>query len=156
MVFNDKKNIFIGAVAALIFGMVFLLGSGMITFFPEGPFVDFNPLRITTFASLTILSGVVVPMQWYAIQKVRSGLKTGTSGFAGLFTGIATMSCCAPLILPAILSFVGFSGTQLLFFNATIRQYVLPLSILSVSLLSVSLFFVSKSIASACRINKIK
>lgn len=81
-------------------------------------------------------------------MKARTGLKGSSSGVGGLFVGIATMSCCTPLLLPAILSFIGFSGTQLLFFNMTLRQYILPLSILSVVLL-----LVSRSVVAACKID---
>ncbi len=153
LVFRDKKNIFIGLLSAAFFGTVFVLGAGVITFFPEGPFIDLNFLRLATLFALIILSGLVVPMQLFAIQKARSGLITSASGFGGLLTGIATMSCCTPLLLPAMLSFIGFSGTQLLFFNSTIRQYVIPLSLASVGLLFISLLMVSKSIVATCRLD---
>jgi hypothetical protein len=71
-----------------------------------------------------------------------------------MLVGIATMSCCTPLLLPAALSFVGFSGTQLLFLNMTIRQYVLPLSIMSIGLLALSLLMVSRSVVAACRLDQ--
>ncbi len=140
-------------VTAIFFGAVFVFGSGMIVFFPEGPFVELKPIRVVTLLLLIALSGLVLPMQWFAIQKAKSGLKESAPGVGGILTGIATMSCCAPLLLPAVLSFIGFSGTQLLFFNAEVRQYILPLSLLSVGLLSASLFMVSRSVAATtCRI----
>ncbi len=154
LTFYDKRNVLIGIITAIFFGAVFVLSSGMITFFPEGPFIDLNLLRLATLFALIILSGLVVPMQLYAIRKAKSGLKTSASGFGGIFTGIATMSCCTPLLLPAILSFIGFSGTQLLFVNSTMRQYVLPLSFVSVGLLFMSLLMVSKSVVAACRLDK--
>lgn len=153
IVFQDRRYLLFGALAALAFGVVFIVSSGIVTFFPEGPFIEFNLLRLALLLALVILAGLVVPMQVFAIQKAKAGLKGSSSGIGGLFVGIATMSCCAPLLLPAILSFVGFSGTQLLFFNTTVRQYTLPLSILSIALLSISLLFVSRSIAATCKIN---
>lgn len=156
LVFSDKKNILIGLLSAVFFGTVFVLGTGMITFFPEGPFIEFQPLRIATLLALALLSGLVVPLQWFAIKKAKSSLKTSTGSFGGTLTGIATMSCCTPLLLPALLSFIGFSGTQLLFFNMTIRQYVLPLSLLSVGLLLVSLKMASHSVVAACRLDKVR
>jgi len=152
IVFQNKKNSLIGMVSGSVFGAVFALGSGMVTFFEEGPFIELNLLRFSTLVALVILAGLVVPMQIFAIQKAKSGLKTSASGFGGLLTGIATMSCCTPLLLPAILSFAGFSGTQLLFLNMTIRQYVLPLSIISIGLLALSLLMVSRSVVAACRL----
>lgn len=154
IVFCEGKNIVLAAVAGGMFAAIFVFASGMITFFPEGPFIEFQPLRIATLIALTLLAGFVVPMQWYAIGKARAGLKGSTSSLGGILIGIATMSCCTPLLLPAILAFVGFSGTQLLFFNITIRQYVLPLSLLSIGLLIVSLKMVSHSVVAACRLDR--
>lgn len=153
IVFQDIKYIILGLISALLFGAVFVFSSGMLTFFPEGPFIEFNPLRLITLLALIILAGLVVTMQVFAIQKARAGLKQSSSGIGGLFVGIATMSCCTPLLLPALLSFIGFSGTQLLFLNITLRQYVLPMSILFVGLLLVSLFLISRSVVAACRID---
>lgn len=153
IVFQDVRYTTLGLITALFFGGVFVFSSGMVTFFPEGPFIEFNPLRLITLAALVILSGLVVPIQVFAIQKARAGLKGSSSGIGGLFVGIATMSCCTPLLLPALLAFIGFSGTQLLFFNMTLRQYVLPLSILSVALLLVSLLLTSRSVVAACKID---
>lgn len=154
LVFLDKKYILIGIVTAFLFGTIFMVSSGMITFFQEGPYIEFNYLRLATLFALVILSGIVVPLQWFAIKKAKNSLKTSTGSFGGILTGIATMSCCTPLLLPALLSFIGFSGTQLLFLNTTIRQYVLPLSLLSVGLLFVSLKMVSHSVVAACRLDK--
>ena len=143
----------VGLLAASFFGIVFMLGTGMITFLPEGPFIELNLLRISTLLALVTLSGLVVPMQLFAIRKAKNGLKTSPSGLGGLLTGFATMSCCAPLLLPALLSFIGFSGTQLLFLNTTLKQYILPLSMLSVILLFTSLLMVSRSVVASCKIN---
>lgn len=153
IVFQEVKYTISGLIVALFFGAVFVFSSGMLTFFPEGPFIEFNFIRIATLLALIILSGLVVPMQVFAIQKAKAGLKSSSSGIGGLFVGIATMSCCTPLLLPALLSFIGFSGTQLLFFNITIRQYVLPLSLFSVGLLFISLLMISRSVVASCRLD---
>lgn len=153
IVFDDKKSIILGIAASLFFGAIFIFASGMVRFFPEGLFIDFQPVRMATFLALVVLSGLVIPMQVFALQKAKRNVGASTSSFGGLLAGLATMSCCAPLLLPAILSFLGFSGTQLLYFNSTIKQYVLPLSLISVGLLSVSLLMVSRSIVAACRLD---
>lgn len=151
LVFSERKNIILGLLASFFFGTVFVFGSGMIQFFPQGPFIELNPIRIGTLLALVLLSGLVVPMQWYALKQARN-VKAGASGIGGIFAGMATMSCCAPLLLPALLSFLGFSGTQLLFLNMTVRQYVLPLSLFSIGLLALSLYMASRSVAPLCRI----
>lgn len=152
IVFRERRNIVLGIASALFFGGVFLFGTGMVTFFPTGPYIEFIPTRIITLIALTILSGITVPVQLHAIRKARAGLKEGASGAGGLLAGMATMSCCAPLFLPAVLSFIGFSGTQLLFLSITVRQYALYLSLASIALLGMSLFMASRSVSATCRI----
>lgn len=152
IVFCERKYILLGIASALFFGGVFLFGTGMITFYPTGPYLEFVPTRILTLAALTILSGITVPVQLFALKKAKAGLKEGASGVGGIFAGMATMSCCAPLLLPAVLSFVGFSGTQLLFLNITARQYALYLSLISIGLLGMSLFMASRSVSATCRV----
>lgn len=152
-VFSEKKNVALGIISAFSFGAIFAFGSGMITFFPEGPFIELKPLRFVTFVLLALLSGITVPMQWYVFQKVRGGLKTTTTGIGGMLAGTATMSCCAPLLLPAFLSFLGFSGIQLLSLNMAIRQYILPLSFFSITLLFISLVMASRNVVATCRVD---
>lgn len=155
IVFAERRYAVIGMLAALAFGAIFVFGSGMVLFFPQGPFIEVKPLRIITLLLLTALAGLVIPMQWFALKKARRVWKEGASGVGGLFAGMATMSCCAPLLLPAFLAFVGFSGMQLLYLNAAVRQYAVPLSLLSVGLLTISLFMVSRSIVTnTCRVIK--
>lgn len=153
IVFHERKNILLGIASALFFGGVFLFGTGMITFYPTGPYIELIPTRILTLITLTILSGITVPVQVYAIKKAKAGFKDSASGAGGLLAGMATMSCCAPLLLPAVLSFVGFSGTQLLFLNIAARQYALYLSLISIGLLGMSLFMASRSVSATCRID---
>ena len=63
------------------------------------------------------------------------------------------MSCCAPLLAPALLSFVGFSGSTLLNVNATLHELSTPLTLASLALLLLSIGLVSHTVAAACRIN---
>lgn len=152
IVFCERWNIVLGIASALFFGGVFLFGTGMITFFPTGPYIEFVPTRILTLAALTILAGITLPVQIHALKKAKAGLKEGASGVGGILAGMATMSCCAPLLLPAVLSFVGFSGTQLLFLNIAARRYALYLSLVSIVLLGMSLFMASRSVNAVCQI----
>lgn len=152
IVFQEKKNVFLGVVSALFFGGVFLFGTGMITFYPTGPYIELLPAKVLTFAALIIIAGITVPVQIYAIRKARTGLKSGIQGAGGLLAGMAAMSCCAPLLLPAILSFIGFSGTQLLFLSIAAKRYAIYLSLVSIGLLTTSLFMAARSVNATCRI----
>lgn len=152
-VFSERTYWLIGVASALVFAALFGFGSGLITIFPEGAFFELNAWRLATLLALIVLAGLVVPMQWYAIRKARSGLTTSAPGVGGMLTGLATMSCCAPLLLPAVLSFVGFSGTQLLFLNTAVRRFIAPLSLLSIAFLLFSLFLTARSVSATCRID---
>jgi hypothetical protein len=92
---------------------------------------------------------VLVPLELAAILKARIGFATA-SGASGVVAAIAGMSCCAPLLLPALLSFVGFSGTALLGFNASLRRLAGPLELASVVLMVVSIALVSRTLTAAC------
>ena len=61
--------------------------------------------------------------------------------------------CCAPLLAPALLSFVGFSGSTLLNVNTTLHELSTPLTLASLALLLLSIGLVSHTVAAACRIN---
>src|SRR5215216_5890517 len=54
--------------------------------------------------------------------------------------------------LPAALSFIGFSGTALLGFNASVRSLAGPLTLASVALMLTSIVLVSRTITTACAI----
>jgi hypothetical protein len=55
------------------------------------------------------------------------------------------------VLLPALLSFVGFSGTALLGFNASVRRLAGPLELASVVLMLVSIALVSRTLTTVCR-----
>jgi hypothetical protein len=56
------------------------------------------------------------------------------------------------LLLPAILSFVGFSGTALLGFNVAVREWSTPLTAASIGLMLVSIGLVSRTISAECKL----
>jgi hypothetical protein len=90
-----------------------------------------------------------VPLQVAAILKVRAALGAASS-LVGTVAAVAGVSCCAPLLLPALLSFVSFSGTALLGFNASVRRLAGPLELASVVLMVVSIALVSRTLTTAC------
>jgi len=65
---------------------------------------------------------MLVPLQVAAITKARAASRAA-GGILGSVIAVAGVSCCRPLLLPAILSFVGFSGTALLGFNLALRGW---------------------------------
>ena len=67
-----------------------------------------TPQESVTIIILALLFGLLLPLQVAAVAKARSAAGTITGGVLGTVFGVLSMSCCAPLILPALLSFVGF------------------------------------------------
>jgi uncharacterized membrane protein len=56
------------------------------------------------------------------------------------------------LLIPTLLSFVGFSGTALVTFNIAVRDYLGPLAVLSVALMGLSIVLVARTITAVCKV----
>lgn len=65
---------------------------------------------------------------------------------------IGAMSCCAPPLLPALLSLVGVSGTSLLSFNLRLHQLQFPLFGSAMLLMAFSLWVGLRNVTRACRL----
>jgi hypothetical protein len=105
--------------------------------------------EIGTVFTLAVTFGMLLPLEVAAFAKARSAA-AGAGGLFGTIFGVLSLSCCAPLILPALLSFVGFSGMTLLQVNVTVHEWATPLSIASIGLMLVAIGLVSRTIAAAC------
>src|SRR5437870_1469589 len=105
--------------SAIAMAVLLLWSSGLLVHYPTGWELLASRSELVTMGVLAAMFGLLVPLQIAALSKARSA--TGTvGGLAGTLTGILSVSCCAPLLIPALLSFVGFSGTTLIRFNATV------------------------------------
>jgi hypothetical protein len=131
--------------------MALLLGwsSGLLAQYPTGWELTASPQELLTLLAIAVLFGLLVPLEIAALTKARNAVGT-VGGVAGAVTGILSLSCCAPLLIPSLLSFVGLSGTALVAFNLTVRDYLGPLAILSVALMAGSIVLVSRTLRSAC------
>jgi hypothetical protein len=99
---------------------------------------------------IAALFAILLPMQMFAIRLAAVSARQTGGTLLGALTGTASMSCCAPVILPSILSVLGFSGTTILSFNLTVERYWLPLATGSIILLSYSLVSVARSLELEC------
>lgn len=152
LVYHDRRLLLLAFLVGGILAVTYLFLGGLVVRIGDSFFFDFNLIRLSTFLTLSCLAGLVAPLEVFALRKAAFSAKaTGAAG-AGLVSGLATLSCCAPLIFPALLSFLGFSGIFILQFNALIYQYLLPLSVVSIGLLLLSLKLVAVSIVAACKI----
>lgn len=134
-------------------GMALLLlwSSGLVVHYRTGWEVLASPPELATMGVLSVLFGLLVPLQIAALARARGATAT-VGGLAGTVTGILSVSCCAPLLIPALLSFLGFSGTALVRFNAAVSNLAAPLTLGSIGLMLGSVVLVSHTITADCRI----
>jgi hypothetical protein len=86
--------------------------SGGLKYYPRTRWEFYaEPVELATMVVLAALFGLLVPLQVAAIVRARAALGAA-SGLVGTVVAVAGISCCAPLLVPALLSFVGFSGTH--------------------------------------------
>jgi hypothetical protein len=105
---------------------------------------------------LTFLLATSLPLQLYALRLAVSGMSEAGSSILGLLVGTASMSCCAPVLLPAVLSLIGFSGTTILSVNVSIHRYFVPLAALSAVLLGYSVLSTASSLGHSCALPPVK
>lgn len=135
--------------------MIILLAwsSQIVTVFPRGGlFVDADALTLASIAVAAGLMGVTLPLHWYAWRRSRVVAPASGIGLIGTLFSVGSLSCCAPLLLPAVLSLLGFSGSTLLAFNLRLHQLRLPLTALAIAFLLVSLGIGLRNVTRSCRI----
>ncbi|HLJ66878.1 MAG TPA: hypothetical protein VKX16_05915 [Chloroflexota bacterium] len=99
---------------------------------------------------LASLLAVSLPLQVYAFRIALVGVGETGGSVLGLLVGTASMSCCAPLLLPAVLSLIGFSGAAILSVNVAIHRFFVPLAALSAVLLGYSILSTASSVGRTC------
>src|SRR5438876_5429987 len=119
-----RRGYVIGAVlTTLLTAALYTYAGQIVTVFADGTlFVDLEPTRLAALAAVSLLMGLVLPVQVFAVRRAAWDKRQGGTGLLG-FVAALSSPCCSPLILPAILSFAGFSGTSLLSLNVTLYHY---------------------------------
>jgi hypothetical protein len=136
--------------AGLAMGALLVWSGGFLVYYPTvGWEFDATPIELATILVLSVLFGVLLTLEVAAVTKARSAAGT-TGGILGTIFGVLSMSCCAPLIAPALLSFVGFSGMTILQVNITVHAWALPLTAGSIGFMLLAIVLVSKTITAAC------
>ncbi len=164
--------------AAVLLGILAAAGfswaTQLVSYFPgSGLFWDITLLRLIQVLVLAGSLGLLVPMQIYVLRKgKRSGtsipgdLKTyegreasssrlrsfvpGFSGGLGSVLGIACLTCCAPLLLPALLVLFGASGSFILTLNTRLVQWSGPLFLGSLLFCGVALLLQAQNVTAGC------
>jgi hypothetical protein len=101
---------------------------------------------------MALLFGLLVPLLVYATRlAAATASQTGGTALGAVF-GTVSMTCCAPVILPALLSLLGFSGTTILRLNQITNRFWLPLAVAGIILLSYSLISVVQALDLSCSV----
>jgi len=139
----------LAAVSVAGMALLLLWSSGLLVHYRTGWEVVASAQELLTVGVISLLFGLLMPLEVAAVTKVRSAVGAA-AGAAGALTGILSVSCCAPLLIPSLLSFVGFSGTALVTFNLTVRDYMGPLALASIVLMVGSILLVARTVTAAC------
>jgi hypothetical protein len=143
-----------GLCIAGALAMIVLLtwSGGFVNYYPTTGWDFYASTQETvTMVMLATLFGLLLPLQVAAVTKARSAAGTAGGVFGTVF-GVLSMSCCAPLILPALLSFVGFSGMTLLQVNITVHEWATPLTVASIGFMLLAIGLVSRTITAVCEL----
>jgi hypothetical protein len=151
LVFGQRGYLLGALVTAVLTAALYAWAGQIVTWYPDGTtYVDTEPTHLGALVVLSLLMGLVLPTQVYALRRAAWGIRQGGSGLVGFVTGFSSLTCCSPLLVPAVLSFAGFSGSSLLTLNTTLFRYFAPLAGLSAAFLLLSLLLAARDITRVC------
>jgi hypothetical protein len=154
-VFRDPFNLALGSVVFLGALLLFAWSGQIVSRLPVGGlYLDLDAGRLAAVAAISAGFGLVVPIQLevYRHSRRRSIGRTGTGLLSSSVTGVAALSCCSPLLLPAALGLLGVSGTSALYFNLALRRWFLPLALISLVVLAASGALALRDMTRACKV----
>ena len=137
--YRDPFQAAVGVVAGMA-AMVLFAWSGEIVTRSRvgGVFWDLRVDRVVAVAALSVAFGIVSPLQLDALRRARASSRarrlTGLAGSAA--PGVAAVSCCSPMLVPAVLSALGTSGSTMVTVNLTTQRLFLPLAGMSLLLMT--------------------
>lgn len=141
--------------AVVLFGAVlaFYLWSGQVLIISGGGMALLvQPDLIGAAVLLALLFGISLPLQVYALRLALGSVQETGGSILGLLIGGVSMSCCTPVLLPALLSLLGLSGTSILTVNLAVHRYFVPLTLLGALLLLYSVVSTTASLAQTCAV----
>lgn len=150
LVYRDPRNLLLGLISFTATAVFYLWSSQVLILSNHG--VSYVPQMHFLAAALVIalLFGLLLPLQVRAVRlAAASAAQTGSTVLAVL-TGTVSMTCCAPVILPSLLSLLGASGVTILGINNALARFWLPLATVSVILLLYALGAAVRSLSIVC------
>lgn len=153
LVYRSPWNVLLALAAFVAMTVFYLWSSQVLVVGRHGVSFLVQKQYIAAALIMALLFGLVVPLLVYA-ARLAAASASQTSGTAlGAVFGTLSMTCCAPVILPAILSLLGFSGTTILSLNLTLNRFWMPLAVAGIILLTYSLVSVVQSLNRECNVD---
>jgi len=124
-------------ISGLFYGLIYAIMTNLIDlrFGLNNINISFTEVSITFVALFSILGGLLISLQIFAIRNRQKSLKAANVGFIGAFLSFFNTTC--PFCKPLLLSLIGFSG------SLAILKYGLAIAIFSVILLLISIYLVT-------------
>ena len=153
LVYRSPWNVLLALVAFVVMAVFYLWSSQVLVVSRHGVSFLLQTQFVAAALIMALLFGLLVPLLVHAARlAAASAAQTGGTALGAIF-GTASMTCCAPVILPAILSLLGFSGTTILRLNLMLNRFWLPLAVAGIILLTYSLVSVVQSLDLECSPN---
>ena len=141
-------------LAGIIFVCMFMPLSILSEFLFIEPFVVFHVIedRIPNFVlliSISLISGIVIPMNIYRIKILQKSAMKISGGVAGSIIGASAGICsCGPIGFSLISAFGAVGGTA----TAFLTNYEIPLRLASLGILCLVYYTTIRSISVECKI----
>jgi hypothetical protein len=153
LVYRSPWNVLLALAAFAVMTVFYLWSSQVLVVSRHGVSFLVQRQYIAAALIMALLFGLVVPLLVYAARLAVAGASQAGGTALGAIFGTVSMTCCAPVILPAILSLLGFSGTTILRLNLTLNRFWMPLSVAGIILLTYSLVSLVQSLNLECSVD---
>lgn len=154
-VFGKPAYVLSGVGVAILSAVVLGFSGQVVSVFPGGVFVDAGVLTLVALGVTAVLLGITLPLHWFAWRRSYRAAAGGGVGALGAVFSLGSLSCCAPLLIPGLLSLLGFSGSSLLALNLQLHRLRLPLTLTAIAFLLLSLLIALRNVTLTCRLKPV-
>lgn len=136
-----KRNYFILFIfSGILYGLIYAVMTNLIDVRSGLKYVNisFTAVSGAFFVAFSVLGGILISLQIFAIKNKQRALKSANVGFLGAFLSFFNVTC--PFCKPFLLSLIGFSG------SLAILKYGLAFALVSITLLLISIYLVASNI----------
>jgi len=154
LVYRNPWNVLLALGAFVAMAVFYLWSSEVLVIGGHGVSILVHTQYIAAALVMALSFGLLLPLLVCAIRLAAASVAHSGGTALGAVFGTLSMTCCAPVVLPAILSFLGFSGTSILSVNETLNRFWLPLATISIILLTYALVSVVQSLNLQCSLEE--